>query len=240
MGEIVSAVATADRCKFSTYGYACGKHVEHGRYLCEEHAKATCASCGQPATHGCDFCGQFVCGTPLCDECTFGTDDSKPSGAWGFMNHIHISRPEFADKHENRRIKEENDALARKAEALQRRAEEAEALAERLKREAQFHASEARTANSTIYEIYQVVSGGRGEPGNWHGAEPVRAKLEALQRENAELREALKPFALLADELSIDMSSRPNDRPAWGFNDAELTYGDFRRARALLGGSDAE
>lgn len=113
-------IAKADRCKFSTYGYACGKHVEHGRYLCEEHAAAKCASCGQPATHGCDFCGQFVCGTPLCDECTFGTDDSKSSGAWGFMNHIHISRPEFADKHDNRRLQEENAALALQLEAMQR------------------------------------------------------------------------------------------------------------------------
>jgi hypothetical protein len=95
----------ADKCKFSTYGYACGKPVEHGRYLCDEHAASKCASCGQPATHGCDFCGQFVCGAPLCDECTFGTDASKPSGAWGFINHIHISKPEFADKHENERLK---------------------------------------------------------------------------------------------------------------------------------------
>lgn len=113
-------IAKADRCKFSTYGYACGKHVEHGRYLCEEHTKAKCASCGQPATHGCDFCGQFVCGTPLCDECTFGTDSSKPAGAWGFINHIHVSKPEFADKHENRRLKDENAALALKLEAMQR------------------------------------------------------------------------------------------------------------------------
>lgn len=124
----VEAIEKGNRCKFSTYGYACGKHVEHGRYLCEEHATAKCASCGQPATHGCDFCGQFVCGTPLCDECTFGTDDSKSAGAWGFMNHIHVSRPEFADKHENRRLKEENAALARKAEALQREVAELRAV----------------------------------------------------------------------------------------------------------------
>lgn len=118
VSDNLSAIEKADRCKFSTYGYACGKHVEHGRYLCEEHATAKCASCGQPATHGCDFCGQFVCGTPLCNECTFGTDTSKSAGAWGFMNHIHISRPEFADKHDNRRLKEEIAALSRKAEAL--------------------------------------------------------------------------------------------------------------------------
>lgn len=94
----------ADRCKFSTYGYACNKPVEHGRYLCEEHASAMCSSCGQPATHGCDFCGQFVCGAPLCDECTYGSDQTKSSGAWGFMNHIHISQPEFVLKHSHARL----------------------------------------------------------------------------------------------------------------------------------------
>jgi hypothetical protein len=47
-------------------------------------------------------------------------------------------------------------------------------LAETLKLEAQLHAQEARTANATIAEIYQLCSGGTGEPGNWHGAEPIR------------------------------------------------------------------
>lgn len=58
-------------------------------------------------------------------------------------------------------------------EALDR-ADRAEALAEKLKLEAQIHAGEARCANSTIAEIYQVVSGRTGEPGNWNGAEPVK------------------------------------------------------------------
>lgn len=134
-------------------------------------------------------------------------------------------------------------ALARQAEALKRRAEAAEALAERMRQEAQAHAMEVRTANSTIYEIYQVVSGGKGEPGNWHGAEPVRAKLEALQRENAELREALKPFARhkTADGLRGPDSLLyiPDDHPLL-FNGlgndarATVTVGDVRRARTLL------
>ena len=100
-----------DRCTFPTYGWPCGKPVEHGRYLCESHAAAMCSSCGQVATHGCDYCGQFVCGAPLCDECTFGSDEGKSSGVWGFMNHIHLSRPEFADKHEASRLRKENEGL---------------------------------------------------------------------------------------------------------------------------------
>lgn len=51
-------------------------------------------------------------------------------------------------------------------------------LSERIKMQARSHAMEARTANATIAEIYQLCSGGRGEPGNWHGAEPVRKVIE--------------------------------------------------------------
>ena len=78
------------KCKFSTYGYACGAETI-GSDMCDKHADAKCVSCGKPATHGCDFCGQFVCGIPLCDDCV-GASDKGPSGVWGFLNHVHIKR----------------------------------------------------------------------------------------------------------------------------------------------------
>ena len=78
------------KCKFSTYGAACGDETV-GSDLCEKHAAEKCCSCGAPATHGCDFCGQFVCGAPLCGDCTWGTDKG-PSGSWGFLNHVHIRK----------------------------------------------------------------------------------------------------------------------------------------------------
>lgn len=59
--------------------------------------------------------------------------------------------------------------------------DEREALIERLKQEARIHAQEARTANATIAEIYQIVTGKTGEPGNWNGAEPVRKCIEELR-----------------------------------------------------------
>lgn len=68
-------------------------------------------------------------------------------------------------------------------------------LIERLRMEAQIHAQEARTANATIAEIYQLCSGGKGEPGNWHGAEPVReliAERDALAAAPSQ-RAAVKP-----------------------------------------------
>jgi len=58
---------------------------------------------------------------------------------------------------------------------------------ERLTREAQMHAQEARTANATIAEMYQLISNATGEPGNWNGAKPLR---EYIERMNVEREEA--------------------------------------------------
>lgn len=73
-------------CQFSTYGVPCGATVEHGSYFCENHKAASCVSCSKPSTHGCDYCGQFVCGAPLCNDCT---DISTEHG------HRHGEKPEI-------------------------------------------------------------------------------------------------------------------------------------------------
>lgn len=54
-------------------------------------------------------------------------------------------------------------------------------LVDRLKLEAKGHAQEARTANATIAEAYQAVTGAKGEPGNWNGAVPIRTEVERLR-----------------------------------------------------------
>lgn len=54
-------------------------------------------------------------------------------------------------------------------------------LVDRLKLEARCHAGEARAANHTISEAYQVITGCKGEPGNWNGAEPIRAEITRLR-----------------------------------------------------------
>ncbi len=72
----------------------------------------------------------------------------------------------------------ENDiiiALEDKLEAAEAELAAMGAKYEACKLQAQIHAQEARTANATIAEIYQVCTGATGEPGNWNGAEPVRA-----------------------------------------------------------------
>lgn len=68
-------------------------------------------------------------------------------------------------------------------------------LCDRLKLEAQTHAQEARTANATIAEIYQVTSGASGEPGNWHGAEPVKKKFAELTTRVQDLEQSAEVHA---------------------------------------------
>lgn len=108
--------------------------------------------------------------------------------------------------------------------------ERLQALAERLKLEAHTHAQEARTANATIAEIYQVVSGSTGEPGNWNGAEPVRelfnrlsAEVEALRADAGRWRhlkankENYVPMFERAGELGFDCpkNPKPEEFKAW-------------------------
>lgn len=76
-----------------------------------------------------------------------------------------------------------------------------ENLVDNLRMQAQCHAQEARTANSTINEIYQVVTEAKGEPGSWNGASPVRDKLAVLKAENDRLREALTKIDAIRNSI---------------------------------------
>lgn len=65
------------------------------------------------------------------------------------------------------------------------------------------------------------------------------SRAEAAEAHVAKLREALEPFAALYVESMRDFpdgsskTERPDDKQAWGFNNVDLTWGDFRRAAAL-------
>lgn len=56
---------------------------------CQEHAELVCSSCGKPATRQCDHTGQFVCGAPLCDDCSHSPPD-KGSKNWFMMGGSHL------------------------------------------------------------------------------------------------------------------------------------------------------
>lgn len=55
---------------------------------CEKHANQTCASCGAQATHDCEQTGQFVCGSPLCDECEHAIAPDGTNAGIGFFSTI--------------------------------------------------------------------------------------------------------------------------------------------------------
>jgi hypothetical protein len=97
-------------------------------------------------------------------------------------------------------------------------------LYETCKQQAQIHAQEARCANHTIGEIYQICTGNTGEPGNWNGAEPVR-KL-AAQRDA--LLEALRSLDTLID------FSDDNVENVWTFEDTTAIEKAFALARSAL------
>ena len=60
-----------------------------------------------------------------------------------------------------------------------------------LKMQAQIWKQEARTQAATVHKCYQLCTGAKGEPGDWHGAEPVRA----VVAERDWLRNALEHIA---------------------------------------------
>lgn len=119
-------------------------------------------------------------------------------------------------------------------ESLQRENEELQRVNKRLLGEATVHSMEARGANSTIAEIYQIISGARGEPGNWNGAEPVRKYVDAAEAKVKRLREALKPFADLA--RAYDPPEDDDDHRCW-HAESTPTICDLRRARVALSGT---
>jgi hypothetical protein len=114
-------------------------------------------------------------------------------------------------------------AIATIAQALQR-AQDAERLVDRLRLEAQTHAGEARCHKATVHEAYQAVTGATGEPGNWHGAGPIKELAHHAERLAADL-DALLPTPLCGE--------------SWDLPDTEtvsivVTFGKIKSARTTL------
>lgn len=92
-------------------------------------------------------------------------------------------------------------------------------LVDKIILEARIHAGEASAANATIYEIYQLLTGATGEPGNWNGADPARSYVETTNR----YREALRDIA----------AHEPNESHNHNLNDL-IAVEAVRRARKAL------
>ena len=58
-------------CKFDCAHHGpCGSLFVGPDGMCEKHSKAVCVSCGAKAIGECSHASQFVCGSPLCADCT--------------------------------------------------------------------------------------------------------------------------------------------------------------------------
>lgn len=84
-------------------------------------------------------------------------------------------------------------------------------IIEQVREQASSWKSEAKTQSSTVQEIYQIVTDKTGEPGDWHGASPVRemkAEIEKLREdlsgmrtEGKRMRAEYNELTLVADEI---------------------------------------
>ncbi|CAM3310173.1 hypothetical protein [Halomonas lysinitropha] len=115
--------------------------------------------------------------------------------------------------------------------------DEVKAKADRLQLEAEASAQEARTQRATVHEIYQVVTKGTGEPGDWHGAGPVRALMDqydALAAHNVRLIEAGNALrAELAFWQGSDHAPRSQAaRDRWTFAAEEAPATSLARLKA--------
>lgn len=116
--------------------------------------------------------------------------------------HDESDRADELDRLFNAAIQSKRDAEEAQIGADEE-AERLRGLRDQLQQQAEIHAQEARTANATIHEIYQLCTGATGEPGNWHGAEPVRHLLEQLAQLREELAERSRKRAHVNDSLKL-------------------------------------
>jgi hypothetical protein len=109
-------------------------------------------------------------------------------------------------KHQGTRSgsKEEAATELRRLAGVEAELQQARELCERLKSEAKMHAHEARAANETLFEIYQAVSGGTGEPGNWHGSKPVVDALQQAREERTAWRITAENAEAAVKQARID------------------------------------
>lgn len=72
---------------------ACAEPSIGATQRCIKHVSVSCTSCGGRASHECDRTGvQFVCGSPLCDDCTGAEVKGNGSDFFGFGGHVHVRK----------------------------------------------------------------------------------------------------------------------------------------------------
>lgn len=85
----MSAAQNEFGCRYSLAWVGLCGQLKGESGFCSQHTGVKCVSCSDQASHECSHTGQFVCGAPLCPDCEGKTNEAKPGGSWGFMNHSH-------------------------------------------------------------------------------------------------------------------------------------------------------
>jgi len=114
---------------------------------------------------------------------------------------------------------------------------ELEAERDLLLQEARIHAQEARTQRSTVHEIYQLSTGATGEPGDWHGAEPVRALVAERDRLVGQAK-TLRKFVTQLAKQELEEEMREGEAEGGDYRGAYDAI--VRQARAALSAPEPE
>lgn len=100
-----------------------GRCDKDGAPYCDKHIGVLCVVCQKQATKECDYAGQFVCGSPLCDDC--GYETTKQVGFFGSYIHNHViktdGKPSSADLDAEDLVAKEATGLTQEGEEAKRR-----------------------------------------------------------------------------------------------------------------------
>lgn len=99
-------------------------------------------------------------------------------------------------------IIDDRDFVKRERNQARKERDKLRAERHRLQQEAEQWAQEARTHAATVREIYQLCTGATGEPGDWHGAEPVREIIDERDRLRSSLTAIFRHFIMSADHMA--------------------------------------
>jgi hypothetical protein len=118
------------------------------------------------------------------------------------------------------------------------RIEAAEAKAERLEQQAAQWKDEDRGHKASLHECYRAVTGGTGEPADWHGSRPVVECIEATRSQLEEAREILDFYGTKANHHDVPFGENQWKASPVCFDGGRRARNFLRRAKA--GGTDAE
>lgn len=138
----------------------------------------------------------------ICDPRVF-----KNEREWWANHEIERLRAELATANRECDVREERERgyLAR-AQSAEAKLAECERERDALKQQAKIWAQEARTQTATVHEIYRLCTGGKGEPGDWHGEVPVRELVAYIERLETAIRAIIDDLQFSSQGHALDVT----------------------------------